>query len=278
MVDPQGMRVPWHLLLVDALDRGIGYVIEHSHRTAGWLVGLGVVVLALGLGLAQSQRWLRWLGIGAFLGISAQGLLGKYRVDLNALMGRDLALVHGLFAQVVFSLLVSIAWLTSRKWGTELAERSTTDPVRWWSLATAGLVYIQILFGAVVRHTESPVGPRGHLLMAFVVVAAVTSLVWAERRADENHSRLSGSTRVLIFLVGLQLMLGAEAWLSKFVSKDFVQLQPVSGLQSLVRSLHYLVGSLVFAASVVTALRAWLLKVRSDLASRTPESPLEGAA
>ena len=43
-----------------------------------------------------------------------QGLFGGFRVMLNELVGTDLATVHGIFAQVVFCLLISIAVLTGR--------------------------------------------------------------------------------------------------------------------------------------------------------------------
>src|SRR5206468_303447 len=90
-----------------------GLLIEHSHRTVGWLVGMCAIVLALGLGFAQNQRRLRWMGLAALLAVSAQGVLGILRVKYHALAGPEIALIHGCTAQLVFALLVSVAYLTA---------------------------------------------------------------------------------------------------------------------------------------------------------------------
>src|SRR5438309_558656 len=47
MVDVQGFRMPWHMLLVSPLEKGLGFVIEHSHRLAGYVIGTCIIVLAL---------------------------------------------------------------------------------------------------------------------------------------------------------------------------------------------------------------------------------------
>src|SRR3954453_10516232 len=60
MADPQSVREPWYLLTLpkDQLwAQGVGLVIEHSHRTAGWLVGLLAIVLA-------AEMWFRARGTG----------------------------------------------------------------------------------------------------------------------------------------------------------------------------------------------------------------------
>jgi cytochrome c oxidase assembly protein subunit 15 len=122
MVDERGFRAPWHMVsvLIEKAQRGEpvdpGFVIEHSHRLAGFLVGILAIVLVVGLWLREKRAWLRWLGVLALAGVIAQGILGILRVNLNALMGRDLALVHGCFAQLVFALLVSMVAFTSRSW------------------------------------------------------------------------------------------------------------------------------------------------------------------
>jgi heme A synthase len=262
MVDPQGLRVPWHLLLVDHLrERGLGFLIEHSHRTAGWLVGLGIIVLAVSLWWQESRRWLRWLGVAALAGVIVQGMLGRYRVDLNALLGPKLALVHGLFAQLVFALLVSLALFTSRGWLRPAAGRPRpTDAaaLRRLALLLPVAVYVQIVFGAFVRHTDVVPGPRLHLLFAFLVVAVTAVLAMGVRAFPVADRALTRSVRLLVALLGLQLYLGAESWLAKFpASPVWPQLQPLGPYPELLRSLHYVVGSLLFATAVVAALRVY---------------------
>src|SRR5438552_4666260 len=72
MVDSVGLRTPWHLFEVagEKLEEGNwGFLIEHSHRTFGWLVGICSIVFALGLGFGQRNTLLRWLGAACLAGV-----------------------------------------------------------------------------------------------------------------------------------------------------------------------------------------------------------------
>ena len=259
MVDPVGLREPWHLLTV--LDRAlheIGLIIEHSHRTVGFIVGICVIVLAVGLWLREPRRWVRWLGTAALAGVCIQGLLGIFRVNLNALVGRELALIHGCVAQLVFAMLVSLAVCTSRRWTGSAAEgpAESNPRLQRWTIVTAVLIYTQLVLGALVRHTTSPLGQRGHLLAAFAVVAVVMWLV--KLTLDHPASRgLVTSVTVLGVLVGLQLMLGVEAWMLKFSAGiSMADLRPIETREEIVRTAHFLVGSGVFAAAVAAMFEA----------------------
>src|SRR4051812_9248634 len=87
MADPQSVREPWYIFTVpmpELLERGIGYVIEHSHRLAGWFVGICAIVLAWAMATRAPTR-LRWLGLAALFMVSVQGILGIFRVKLNAI-------------------------------------------------------------------------------------------------------------------------------------------------------------------------------------------------
>ncbi len=147
MVDPTGFRAPWHLFTLPLRELGLGYLIEHSHRLFAYLVGFCSIVLAIGLYLGTRHPLLRWMGCLALLAVSLQGVLGIFRVNLNALLGPHLALVHGCFAQLTFAVLVSVAVMTSRSWleAAPLSE-AVSPALRRLSLAFVGLVYLQILF------------------------------------------------------------------------------------------------------------------------------------
>jgi cytochrome c oxidase assembly protein subunit 15 len=265
MVDKEGFRWPWDMVavLLAKAERGEpidGMVIEYSHRLAGILVGVFAIVLALGLWLRERRLWLRWVGTAGLAAVVVQGLLGKYRVDLNAILGRDLALVHGCSAQLVFALLVSLVLFTSRSWSTQVAPPANArDAARlWrWGLGTTCLVYLQIVLGAVVRHRDVPFGARLHLLVAFGVVAAVA---WLIKLVLDSHPRQRGLTVPAVLLAGFvggQLVLGVEAWMARFPSPMWNQTQPLPLHPELFRSLHSLVGALVFATTLVVALQAY---------------------
>jgi cytochrome c oxidase assembly protein subunit 15 len=279
MADPVWPTYPWHLLLISYQEPRPGFLIEHTHRLAGYIVGCCVILLALGLWRYHGRRWLGWLGVAALVGVIVQGLLGGFRVRLNALVGTDLALIHGLFAQLVFALLVSLALFTSRGW----TEPPVTAPARakrmWrWSVGTALLVYLQLIFGAILRHTYSPLGQRGHIIVAFAVVAAVAWLVKmvVDQRDGEKHLAILVS--VLAALVAAQVFLGVEALLTRLSTPGLPEAQAVTIPQGILRTAHFVLGSLIFATAVVVSLWA-----RRGLGATVPlpamtTRHLEGAA
>jgi cytochrome c oxidase assembly protein subunit 15 len=284
MVDPRGFRWPWDIvpILVDAARQGnTALFIELTHRLFGFLVGIFAIALCVGL-LVKGRGWKRWLGAVALAAVVTQGLLGRYRVDLHALLGHTLPLVHGLFAHLVFALLVSVAVWTSRAWSAPLP--AVTSPaqvrVRHWSVLTAGLIYAQLVLGALVRHKDLTLGARAHLLGAFVVVAAVVWLVKLTFDVPAQERQGGAAALVVAALVTVQLFLGVETWLSKFRVPGYTprQLEPLSAETDLIRSAHYLVGALTFAAAVTTAL---LANRQAGWAAQTAPAPagrLEGAA
>src|SRR5262245_13121994 len=69
MADPVWPTEPWYLASNFKLD--LGYLVEHSHRIAGWLTGLAVTVLALAVWWSEPNRKLRNIGIIAILALLA---------------------------------------------------------------------------------------------------------------------------------------------------------------------------------------------------------------
>src|SRR5271166_3964472 len=65
MVDPYWPTPPWQLWLSSWRDSGLGFLIEHGHRLAGYTVGTCTIVLAVSLWLLEPRRWVRWLGLAA---------------------------------------------------------------------------------------------------------------------------------------------------------------------------------------------------------------------
>jgi heme A synthase len=257
----------WHLLSVlERAYRELGFLIEHSHRLVGYIVGTCSLVLAIGLGLRDRRRWMRWLGVLAPVAVGLQGLLGGFRVEL---INRNLAFIHGCFAQIVFALLVSLVLLTSRTWGTTaFTGGSEVGRVRRWSLLTTALIFFQMVLGGIVRHNDVFWGARAHLFFAFAVVAAVVCLLKQALEVQQEARPLAHAALLLAGLVILQLFLGIETWLSRFGSGQWQQLQPLMVHPDLLRSLHYLVGSSLFATSAVVAL--WAHRGLAPAVGRVP--------
>jgi cytochrome c oxidase assembly protein subunit 15 len=256
---------------------GLDWRLEYGHRTFGFLVGLSGIFLAVGCWFFDRRAWMGWIGVLALGLICVQGALGIFRVDYNALHGRTFALIHGCFAQIVFAILVSVALFTSHGWARDPAEPSSPS-LRRWSIITMFVVFGQLLLGGLVRHQQSVIGPRGHLIGAFVVTGAIVwllFLIWD----SEASSRFRSKPVALMILLAVQLLLGVESWLAKFhaASADLPQLEPVPVHAEWIRTAHYVVGTLMFASTVTIALIAHRksASVPETVAARCRE--LEGA-
>ncbi|MBI3410490.1 MAG: COX15/CtaA family protein [Planctomycetes bacterium] len=249
MVDQVGLRSPWFFLQEFMQDHGLGWLIEHGHRQVGWIVGVCVIVLVILTWRNDRRISVRLFSVGILAAVCLQGALGIFRIQLNAILGTTLALIHGSFAPIVFSLLVMMALVTSRSWEMNVAA-ACSPRLRIWSLIILALVFGQMVLGGLVRHMDIAFGARAHALGAFVVLGAV---IWLAKLSAEEHA--GAGWKLLLILVGVQILLGLESWLSKF----FVETAPWNQLQPLfdrdiVRSLHYVVGAMILANSVAFAL------------------------
>jgi cytochrome c oxidase assembly protein subunit 15 len=218
-----------------------GVFYEHSHRLLGALVG--ALTLALAAVLWPAGGRLRWLGLLAVGAVVAQGVLGGLRVIL---LSDSLALVHGCLAQAFLALLVVLAVLTGPRGA------GTGSPIdaslRILTLMAAGLVYVQIVLGALLTHTGRVDLHLVGAVAVFTLVPAVTAR-W-RRHADPIAASLA---RGLLVLLGVQLALGLGAFLARFSSIA------LPGGQSTVLALpvaHRLVGSLILSAVVALSVRA----------------------
>ena len=253
MADPVWPTTPWFLFFTSWSEPRPGFLIEHGHRLAGYIVGCFAIVLAWGM-WARAKGRLRWLGIVCLMAVIIQGMLGGFRVRLNAMMGTDLAAVHGCFAQIVFSLLVSAALLTSRRPARNLIAHDR-EQCQWQAIALTMLVFMQLIWGALIRHNPSALVQKMHLMTAFAVVAAA---IWLVRTAHSSTTSWQGlgraSTVLCIFLV-LQVILGVEAWMGKFATGVLPELQKITREMAFVRTAHVLIGTGILATAVTLVLQ-----------------------
>jgi cytochrome c oxidase assembly protein subunit 15 len=157
-----GMAVPdWpntfgYNLFFFPISRWVGGIFyEHTHRLVASAVGLLTTILAAWLFFKESRRWLRWLGVVAFLAVVVQGVLGGLRV---VLLQDELGIVHATLGQLFFVLTGSIALFTSRWWAEARTLSKTagaqSGPRRWVLLSTL-LIVVQLMLGATMRHQHA---------------------------------------------------------------------------------------------------------------------------
>jgi cytochrome c oxidase assembly protein subunit 15 len=239
-----------------------GILYEHGHRLIASGVGVLTVVLALWLWIAEERRWMKWLGVSALAAVVLQGLLGGLTVLF--FLPPAISTAHAGLAEIFFCLTVSIALFTSPGWRRR--DGLVSDPqLRRLAATTTALIFLQILVGATMRHTDAglaiPDFPlmfgglipdhwdpgiavhfthRVGALIVTLAVVATSGCVWA------HHSRKRHLTRpsaFIVILVTAQVALGA--------------LTVLSARNVWINSFHLVCGALVLATSIVIALRSW---------------------
>lgn len=275
-----GLAVPdWPLSygkLMPPMVGGIFY--EHGHRLVAATVATMVGFQILFLGFGRTDRTTFRLGLAAFGAILAQAVLGG--ITVLFLLPPAVSSAHAGLAQIVFALTATIALRTSLFWGrfSDEAPRAAADTAAAakalrLALWAAGASYLQILLGAVVRHTGAGLAipdwplsfgklvPTGadwattgvlahfaHRTFAWVVVALVVAAALALRRLGGVPGLATLSTLWLVLLAA-QVTLGATSvWTAKAVA---------------ITSAHLAVGGLLFIAGVLAAVLLSRLKALS---------------
>jgi len=157
-----GLAVPdWpttygHFMFSFPLSQMVGGIVyEHGHRMVASVVGMLMVVLAGWLWLKEPRRWVRRLGGLALLAVILQGVLGGLTVLF--LLPTPISVGHGTLAQTFFCLVICLAVVTSPQWQQPRTQRKEPHrpALRLLALATTAMVYLQLLIGAIMRHSEA---------------------------------------------------------------------------------------------------------------------------
>ncbi len=238
--------------------------LEHGHRLAGMLIGLWSIGLAALLVSREPRGWMKAAGVGVLLAVIAQGVLGGFRVWLDQ---RGLAMVHGLFAACVLSLMAIVATALSNNWrrAPELFAKAEIGIVKPLALLTIALLTFQYVLGGLIRHGGH--GLHEHLTIGLVSLALIILNAIAAQRSGVRWIRRSGWLLLTVTIV--QIVLGASAWVHKygFAPTGYVAVADSIG-QVAARTAHTVVGILVLMTAAVHAAR--VLRVDSVSQSSGP--------
>ncbi|HET6362565.1 MAG TPA: COX15/CtaA family protein [Gemmatimonadota bacterium] len=262
-----GLAVPdWPLSfgkIMPAMEGGVLY--EHGHRMVATFVGALIVVEALWLWRVEPRRWVRALGWLALGGVVLQGALGGLTVLLG--LPDAVSVSHAALAELVFGLTVTIAVVRSRTWLEDgPAQAVDADVPSLFSLAAlaCAAIYLQILIGAIVRHTGAglaiPTFPLAfgrvippldsfpvaiHFAHRVGAIVVAVPVAWVAARALRCHGNLPRIVRpALLLLALLAVQVGLGAWVI------------LSYKSAWVTSAHLGTGALLFATALTLALRS----------------------
>jgi cytochrome c oxidase assembly protein subunit 15 len=251
-----------------------GIFYEHGHRLIASTVGFLTIILAGWLWIADPRRWMKRLGLAALGTVVLQGLLGGLTVLF--FLPAPVSTAHAGLAEIFFCITVAIALFTSPAW-IHAAAPVDDRTLRRVAATTTALIYVQILLGAAMRHTESGLAipdfplmfghvipdhwdPKiaihfAHRVGALVVTLAILATsghVWFHHRGRRELTRPAA---FIVGLVALQITLGALTVLSQ---RDVA-----------INSAHVVCGATVLATSLVITLRSWRLRFARDVNAST---------
>jgi cytochrome c oxidase assembly protein subunit 15 len=251
-----------------------GILYEHGHRLIASGVGFLTIILALWLWRAEPRKWMRVLGFAALGAVILQGVLGG--ITVLFFLPTPVSTAHAGLAQIFFCLTIAIALFTSRGWHSAPATGWVDDRVlRRVATATTAIIYLQILVGATMRHSDAGLAipdfplvfggilpPRwtpqiaihyAHRAGALLVTLAIAATVAHVLYHHGNRKELKRPALLLVCFVVVQVTLGAFVIWS---TKDIV-----------INTAHVITGALTLATSLVLTLRSHRVRFRDAAAS-----------
>lgn len=229
-----GLSVPdWPLSYGMLMPPMVGNVrFEHGHRMAAATVGLLTLILAVWTAWTEPRggvRALAWLALGTVI---TQGVIGGLTVI--HFLPPGLSVTHACLAQTFFCLVIALSYATSREWLAASPSVSDAAGLRGAAMLATGVVYLQLILGAVMRHIGAglaitdfplafgrivpPLESTGvavhfaHRVGALAVLATVLRLALRCRRSGEPRFARLGAAAFGLVLV--QLGLGAATVLT----------------------------------------------------------------
>jgi heme A synthase len=213
-----------------------GVLYEHGHRMIAGTVGLLTLVLVIWQWREEPRLAVRNFGQAALAMVILQAALGGltvlYRLPVPVSVG------HACLGQVFFTTLVCIAVMT----GTPATRPSGGKRTRLQRLGllTVAFVFIQLVFGAYLRHTGKGLHP--HLLGAVLVVIHIPLLVKRFLKDMPGHPALRWVAGAMPVLILIQVVLGYYSW----------KTGPI-----LATTAHVAIGALLLAGSAVLTMQAF---------------------
>ena len=129
-----------------------GIFYEHGHRLFATIVGFFTLLQFIVLSFTDHPLWVKKMSFVALVLVITQGLLGGMTVIF--FLPPQISIVHGVLAQIFFVSIIFIAYSLS---DSRLNKKKESYPlfIKRGALIITLLVFVQLVLGALVRHTSS---------------------------------------------------------------------------------------------------------------------------
>ena len=130
-----------------------GIFYEHVHRLIASGIGLLTFILTIWILRTEKRKWLRWTALAALAAVILQGILGGMTVLYQ--LPVSISSFHAVLAQSFLCLTIFIAYMLSKESSKRKEEGAGDKKIFKKSVFVAALIFIQLIIGAVMRHSGS---------------------------------------------------------------------------------------------------------------------------
>ncbi len=259
-----GLSVPdWPLSYGQFFPPMIGGIrFEHTHRVIAATVGILTLILTCFFLYSEKRVWVKSLSVVALFMVVAQALLGAATVIY--LLPDPISVSHACLGQTFFVLLCLLALFTSRQWlqkPTFAVKRAGT--IQRLFLTTTFFIFLQLIFGAMVRHTEDHRGLNYHFATAFLILVHVIFIVPKVTKEKEAQVVFLKPLMFLATLVASQIFLGLGSYIYKIVMAPAAMPRTAEVLMT---TAHQTNGALILAVTTVLTVSSfrYLTNLKKD--------------
>lgn len=261
-----------------------GVFYEHTHRLIASGVGVLTLILVCLIWLTDRRPLLRKLALAAILLVLLQGMLGGLTVLFK--LPLVISAAHGITGQTFFMLTIVIAYLYSREFDQVKFNIPSGCERTFFrlSLALTIAVYLQLIIGALMRHSEAGLAIPDFPTMAGgywptfddAMLSKINASLLSSGHAPVEMPQILvhfvhrfWAVMVLIAFITTLIYCYRKLSAATLKMRTLAIMTPVVGLQvilgiatvlteriPLVTSLHVVVGALLLGLSTLLSIRA----------------------
>jgi len=211
------------------------------------LLTLGLLVITFRL---EKRRWVRLFSLLAFVSVILQALLGGLTVIY--LLPTAISVMHACLGQTFLCLIVCIALFSSKEWQNRNLRSSTqAASLKRLSIITTGFIFVQLIAGAFIRHTQGQGVPL-HIILGFIILMHILFILLRIAREASLREMLMSHGAFMGMLVLTQIFLGFGAFITTIMMPDT---EVPRTIEVLIATAHQATGALILAASLLLTLR-----------------------
>ena len=234
-----------------------GIFYEHGHRMIATVIGLMTLILAFAIYYTDPRLWLKKTAFFALGLVIIQGLFGGLTVLL--FLTTPVSVIHAILAQIFLIVTVLIAYGLSK----ERANRNPNDSIdhkglRFPAYLVAGFVFIQLIIGALMRHTQSGLAIPDFPLSGGYIIPAFNQEMLNTIQSMQFESGLPFVTLSQIIIHYLHRM-GALAVAISIGWLTLMIIQSKISNERLYRSIGFLITLLIIQI-ILGAFTIWSIK------------------